>query len=58
MCPLSHPYKERTGDDTMPSPELMAALADLMMSTVDEYNGYLDRAIWGDEGLHSRIGKL
>lgn len=45
-------------NDTAPSPELMAALADLMVSTVDEYDGELDRVIWGGEGLHSRIGRL
>ena len=42
----------------VPSDDFLRALLSFIITTVDRNDGDLDRIVWGEEGLHSRIGSM
>ena len=42
----------------VPSEDFLRALLFYIITTVDRSDGELDRIVWGEDGLHSRIGSM
>ena len=42
----------------VPSEDFLRALLSYIVTTVDGSDGELDRIVWGEDGLHSRIGTM
>ena len=48
-----YPYQSN-----VPSEDFLRALLSYIVTTVDGSDGELDRIVWGEDGLHSRIGSM